>query len=145
MVFNAMTGNTDDHLRNHAFLRDGNGWRLSPAYDLNPSNEPFERRAHALAFLPGENRPSLALCMEMASFFHLEKRQADEVLQRIGSALRQWRAIASKNGLTESEIKRKSAAFEHQDSERLIALAATARPKPEPNPQPRQNFPRMSM
>ena len=145
MVFNAMTGNTDDHLRNHAFLRDGNGWRLSPAYDLNPSNEPFERRAHALAFLPGENRPSLALCMEIASFFHLEKRQADEVLQRIGSALQQWRAIASKNGLTESEIKRKSAAFEHQDSERLIALAATARPKPEPNPQTRQNFPRMSM
>lgn len=124
MVFNAMTGNTDDHLRNHAFLRERHGWRLSPTYDLNPSNEPFERRTHALAFLPGENRPSLELCMEMASFFHLEKRQAEEVLQHIGSALTQWRALARKNGLTESEIKRKAAAFEHADSERLTALSA---------------------
>ena len=123
MVFNAMTGNTDDHLRNHAFLRDRQGWRLSPAYDLNPSNEPFERRTHALAFLPGESKPSLDLCKEMAAFFNLDKRQVEHGLKAIGSALAQWRALAKQNGLTESEIKRKAAAFEHQDSERLISLS----------------------
>jgi serine/threonine-protein kinase HipA len=37
MVFNILIANTDDHLRNHAFIYEGpNGWRLSPAYDLNP-------------------------------------------------------------------------------------------------------------
>jgi serine/threonine-protein kinase HipA len=123
MTFNAMMGNTDDHLRNHAFLRDQQGWRLSPAYDLNPNNELFERRTHALAFLPDESKPSLALCKEMAVFFNLDKRQVEHGLKAIGSALGQWRDIAKQNGLNESEIKRKASAFEHQDSEQLMSLA----------------------
>ena len=37
IVFNILISNTDDHLRNHGFLYHGSdGWRLSPAYDLNP-------------------------------------------------------------------------------------------------------------
>ena len=37
IVFNILISNTDDHLRNHGFLWTGPaGWRLSPAYDLNP-------------------------------------------------------------------------------------------------------------
>ena len=37
IVFNVLVSNTDDHLRNHGFLYGGHeGWRLSPAYDLNP-------------------------------------------------------------------------------------------------------------
>jgi len=36
LVFNVLVSNTDDHLRNHGFLRDEAGWRLGPAYDLNP-------------------------------------------------------------------------------------------------------------
>ncbi|WP_244500449.1 type II toxin-antitoxin system HipA family toxin [Methyloceanibacter methanicus] len=37
IVFNVLISNTDDHLRNHAFLYEGTaGWRLAPAYDLNP-------------------------------------------------------------------------------------------------------------
>lgn len=38
IVFNVLISNVDDHLRNHAFLYFGmSGWRLSPAYDLNPT------------------------------------------------------------------------------------------------------------
>ena len=37
MVYNILISNTDDHLRNHGFLYGGpDGWRLAPAYDLNP-------------------------------------------------------------------------------------------------------------
>jgi serine/threonine-protein kinase HipA len=37
IVFSILISNTDDHLRNHGFLWAGPaGWRLSPAYDLNP-------------------------------------------------------------------------------------------------------------
>ena len=37
IVFNMLVSNTDDHLRNHCFiLVPGIGWRLSPAYDMNP-------------------------------------------------------------------------------------------------------------
>ncbi len=49
MVFNALISNTDDHPRNHAMLAPGEGWRLSPAYDLTPSrSRSLEHRALAM-------------------------------------------------------------------------------------------------
>ncbi len=36
IVFSVLIRNTDDHLRNHGLLLTSRGWRLSPAYDLNP-------------------------------------------------------------------------------------------------------------
>src|SRR3546814_14946852 len=44
IVFNFLVCNTDDHLRNTGFLYDArnHGWRLSPAFDLNPM--PGDRR-----------------------------------------------------------------------------------------------------
>ncbi|MCQ8897718.1 HipA domain-containing protein [Limnobacter humi] len=41
MVFNAVCGNDDDHLRNHAVCYDSlqGCWRLSPAYDVVPNPE----------------------------------------------------------------------------------------------------------
>lgn len=39
MLFNCAIHNTDDHLRNHAFIRDvGGAWRLSPVFDVVPNN-----------------------------------------------------------------------------------------------------------
>lgn len=37
MVFNALTGNMDDHAKNFSFIYDKGNWILSPAYDLVPS------------------------------------------------------------------------------------------------------------
>ncbi|HTF04982.1 MAG TPA: HipA domain-containing protein, partial [Bacteroidia bacterium] len=37
IVFNITVKNTDDHLRNHGFLLTERGWKLSPAYDMNPN------------------------------------------------------------------------------------------------------------
>lgn len=34
LAFNALVSNTDDHARNHALIRDTEGWRLSPAFDI---------------------------------------------------------------------------------------------------------------
>lgn len=121
MTFNAMAGNTDDHLRNHAFLRTPSGWRLAPAYDLNPNAEPLERRSHALAFLPGEHQPSLKLCLDMADFFNLDKRQVQQGLASLAAALTQWRSLAKNNGLMDSELKRYAEAFEHEDMHQLLA------------------------
>jgi hypothetical protein len=40
IVFTILISNTDDHLRNHGFLRESTaGWSLSPAFDLNPNPE----------------------------------------------------------------------------------------------------------
>jgi len=52
-VFNVLVGNRDDHLRNHGFIRVPSGWRLAPAYDMNPN--PF--RADHVLTLDGTTRP----------------------------------------------------------------------------------------
>jgi len=38
MIFNILTGNTDDHARNHAAFWDGNKLTLTPAYDICPQS-----------------------------------------------------------------------------------------------------------
>lgn len=40
--------NTDDHLRNHAVIRAGDRWRLSPIFDVNPNPDRAERHATSL-------------------------------------------------------------------------------------------------
>ena len=42
VAFNICIGNTDDHFRNHAFLLNKDGWALSPAYDMNPTNSMYQ-------------------------------------------------------------------------------------------------------
>ncbi len=38
MVFNVLSGNQDDHAKNHSFVMNKQGeWRLSPAYDISPT------------------------------------------------------------------------------------------------------------
>ena len=36
MLFNSLVSNCDDHLIIHGFILEPTGWRLSPAYDINP-------------------------------------------------------------------------------------------------------------
>ncbi len=43
MVLNILICNSDDHLKNFYMIRTGNGWRLSPAYDLVPNIWRFEQ------------------------------------------------------------------------------------------------------
>lgn len=119
MVFNSMTGNTDDHLRNHGFLREQNGWRLSPAYDLNPTQERFERRNHALSFDGDRTKPSLDTCLELSEFFGVNEKEAEIAVAKIAVSVSNWQNVARQNGLSGEEIKRMEYSFEHPDANRL--------------------------
>ena len=48
IAFNIAVHNTDDHLRNHGFLRSPAGWLLAPAFDVNPNPEIAERRVTSI-------------------------------------------------------------------------------------------------
>lgn len=85
MVFNALVSNSDDHPRNHAVIgTDAGGWRLSPAYDLVPSNDrSVEDRSLAMTcgMTPGRerwaNRPNL---VSGAQHFGLGADEADTLI-----------------------------------------------------------------
>src|SRR5882762_2675825 len=72
IVFNVLISNTDDHLRNHAFLYTGNeGWRLSPAYDLNPSPVDLKPRILSMLIDTEDGTASLDLAFSVAGYFNL--------------------------------------------------------------------------
>jgi serine/threonine protein kinase HipA of HipAB toxin-antitoxin module len=83
IVFSILISNTDDHLRNHGFLWAGpTGWRLSPAYDLNPVPVDVKPRVLTTAIDLEDNTASLKLAYEVAGYFELKKDEARAIAQR---------------------------------------------------------------
>ena len=115
IVFNILVSNTDDHLRNHAFLRDARGWRLSPAFDMNPCPIDVKRRIHALAIDEVDGTASLDLALAVTPQFGLTKGDARSIAAEVGAAVARWREAATTYKLKPAEIDRMSSAFEHDD------------------------------
>lgn len=118
IVFSVLTSNTDDHLRNHGFLRNGPaGWMLSPAYDLNPS--PAQHQPRILATSIGENvddrAASLELAMEVIPFFDLAEDRARAIAKEVADVAAGWALEARRAGLNAGELSRMESAFEHDD------------------------------
>lgn len=107
VVFNVMVGNRDDHLRNHGFVREPSGWRLSPAFDVNPN---LVKADHSLTFDGKSAVPSLKLVKETADFYRCEDR-AEKIVDEVHAAVRDWRRKAERLGLLSLEIKRMESVF----------------------------------
>ena len=116
IAFSILISNTDDHLRNHGFLYAGQeGWRLSPAYDLNPVPTDVKPRILTTAINEDDNTASLALALEAAGYFELDGAKARKIAAEVGRAVSKWRNEAARHGLTKAEVDRMSSAFEHED------------------------------
>jgi serine/threonine-protein kinase HipA len=116
IVFNILISNTDDHLRNHGFLYAGQaGWRLSPAYDLNPVPIDIKPRILTTAIDEDDGTASLDLAMSVADYFELEKDMAKAITVQVGKAVSTWRDEAARHGVAKEEIDRMMSAFEHDD------------------------------
>lgn len=121
MVFNILISNTDDHLRNHGYLRDPAGWRLAPAYDLNPMPVDVKPRHHALTLDESDDASSIDTAFSVAPYFGLKLADARRVAAEVGAAVLAWRDVASHHGLTPSQIDRMTSAFEHEDLHKAAA------------------------
>lgn len=111
VVFNVATANRDDHLRNHGFLRTPAGWRLAPAFDMNPS---FKKDEHALALDLYTRQPDMEVVLETAEYYRLDKNQAEMIIRQVGSIVCGWKARAKRLGLPSHEIS---------DAEHLFQVA----------------------
>ena len=116
MVFNILISNTDDHLRNHGFLYpDATGWRLSPAYDLNPVPVDIKPRILTTAINEDDGTASLDLAISVAAYFGLDDGRARDIAASVGAAIATWRDEGARFGLTKPELTRMASAFEHAD------------------------------
>ncbi|AKP92156.1 type II toxin-antitoxin system HipA family toxin [Achromobacter ruhlandii] len=109
IVFNILVSNTDDHLRNHGFiLVPGLGWKLSPAYDMNPV--PYADGLK-LNITDADNALDLELTRQIASYFRLPLHEADEIINDFRDVVGQWRTLAQGLGLSAWEQDRMAEAF----------------------------------
>ncbi len=108
VAFNVGVGNRDDHLRNHGFLLTSTGWRLAPAFDVNPN---IDKADHVLNIDERDNRPSLATVMATAEWYALSKDRAAAIVAKVVGEVRQWREAAVQLNMARADIELTAAAF----------------------------------
>lgn len=100
ILFNIMVSNCDDHLRNHGFILEPSGWRLSPAYDINPML--YATGLH-LNIDDVSNALSIDLAFDVAEYFHVTESKAKAIHQRLLKAVSQWEVLAQQAGISKEE------------------------------------------
>ena len=108
IIFNIAISNTDDHLRNHGFLLTDKGWRLSPAYDLNPS---IDKDALAITIDSNTGELNFEIAFSVGEYFRLNKKEMEEILSQVKDAVQSWRAVANSIKIKRSEIELMAKAF----------------------------------
>ena len=109
IAFSFLVSNTDDHLRNHAFLFTSNGWRLSPLYDVNPVSYGDEL---SLNVDDGDNRISIDLALRTAPRFGISEKKARYLADEILADVREnWTRFAEKYCISRANIAAMKPAF----------------------------------
>lgn len=110
IAFSVLVNNTDDHLRNHGFLHGQGGWRLSPAFDVNPNPDTGTARQTGVGGTY-EREDALEALREYTKEFDLTPARAGELLDQIKAAVSGWREVAAGNGVKAKEVELFSDAF----------------------------------
>lgn len=100
VAFNICIGNTDDHFRNHAFLLDKGGWKLSPAYDMNPTASMYQ----ALLVDACSNDSDLNRLYEAHEQYMLDAATAKGVIMDVVGNMKSWGNMARDVGLSRGEM-----------------------------------------
>jgi len=112
MAFNILVGNDDDHLRNHAFLFDGRGWRQSPLYDVVPRPHAGSNGRLILAVGERGHEATLANALTGAANYGLEREEAAPLLEdlrvRVGG---RWKEALVEAGISGADSERLANCF----------------------------------
>jgi serine/threonine-protein kinase HipA len=105
MVFNILCNNSDDHLKNHGFLHDGNGYRLSPAYDIVPSITKSYTKYLTLIVGRMGKIASLENALSNTESFGISVEEAKTIIREMLEKIKNWSDIFSKCGIDHDLIK----------------------------------------
>ncbi len=83
LTFNILSGNTDDHARNHAAFWNGAELTLTPAYDVCPLPRAGGEASQAMAIgRDGYRFSRVKACVELAAAFLLTEGEAHMIVDR---------------------------------------------------------------
>jgi serine/threonine-protein kinase HipA len=112
MIFNILINNNDDHLRNHGFLWDGKGWRLSPGYDIVPFPQVSLERDLAIGVGTNGRQATLRNALTEVASFGLARAEAATIAQAMQRKIKTtWEKLARKTGFTAGEIEKLRTCF----------------------------------
>ena len=110
IVFSVAISNTDDHLRNHGFILTPQGWRLSPAYDINPS---IDKDGLSLNIDAENNALDFEVIRRMSEYFQLTQADANRIMDEVRAVVSTWSAIATDLGIPRAEQLLMAGAFRY--------------------------------
>ncbi|GAB1445706.1 HipA domain-containing protein [Flammeovirgaceae bacterium] len=108
IVFHISISNTDDHLRNHGFILENGGWRLSPAFDINPS---IDKDGLSLNIDTDNNALDFDLAKSVGPYFQLTDKQMNSIIHDVKNAVSKWKSIATEIGIPRQEQQLMESAF----------------------------------
>ncbi len=116
MLFNVAIGNTDDHLRNHAFMKQSSesDYTLSPGYDIVPQIS--LQGSHAIAIGPFGSSPSVDNIQAAAKRMGVIDELAHEIGGEVLAVTSTWRDYMSDAGLGESDLGLLERCFELRET-----------------------------
>lgn len=114
VAFNICVGNTDDHFRNHGFLLTAKGWTLSPAYDINPT----QNNHQSLLINNNTNLSDLSILLNSCNEYMLSPEIARGIINEVVETVKNWRALANRLGI----VKREITLFENVFDKKNISL-----------------------
>ena len=112
MLLNILVTNDDDHLRNHGFLFDGEGWRLSPLYDVVPKPQLGLERRLVLGVGPEGRNATIENALAGAAVFDLSHDDANAIaedMRRIVAT--RWEHLFTEAGISAADRKRFATCF----------------------------------
>lgn len=121
-LFAVLVTDKDNHLRNHGLMWHATGWRLCPAYDMNPETEPRKPRELLLSIDGIDNSATLDIVMDVAADFGLSREDARRDAKHMADVVATWRERAKKMRLPAKEIDKMRDAFEHEALESALRL-----------------------
>jgi serine/threonine-protein kinase HipA len=118
VAFNVAVGNRDDHLRNHGFILGTTGWRLAPAFDVNPN---IDKAEHVLNIDDSDSRPSLETVLATAAFYGMSPARARCIVEAVAAAVDDWQDAARRAGIARGDIELMAGAFSAHSGYRAAA------------------------
>ena len=110
IVFNIAVSNCDDHLRNHGFIYSPKGWTLSPAYDLTPDPKGYGLK---LNISETDNSLDYDLALLITPYLGINKDTAEGIIDKTRNVVSEWRKIATRYGIPNSEQDLTESAFRY--------------------------------
>ena len=97
-----LTGNTDDHARNHAAFWNGKELELTPAYDICPQARTGNEASQAMLIYEQQRLSRLSICLEASREFLLTEAEALDIIRKQVKIVREyWSKVCDEAELTE--------------------------------------------